>query len=277
MRSALYIWILLLIVSCNTKDESNGQDIILAEVGDKKLYYEDISGPWADANPTDSLAMLNSYVEQWVRRTVVLLNAENSLSPDININKLVNDYRSSLLLHSYRSDIVEKKLDTVIGHSELTTFYDENKEQYRLSEPILKGIIVKLEEKAPKIERFYSNWKKDNYPEILTYVNAHAAYALLDTAVWYGINEFSTYLPKEQFPQSKLNKVKNLNENEEGYEYFVKIIEYVDTKDAPPLSYVEEKLKKVIINQRKKGLLERIETNLYKNALIDKKVKVYTK
>lgn len=280
MRYDYYIIILIgFLMGCHSSGESDAakKGDLLAQVGDKSLYLSDLKSPNIEGSSEDSLSILNSYVEQWVRRMVVIDQAEKSLPPDININELVKDYRASLILHNYRADIIDKKLDTLVSNSELRAYYDEYKDQYILSEPILKGIIVKVPKETKGRDLYYSKWKKNDFDYIYSYAKQKASFSLLDTSRWYSINEFHTYLPTEAFPQSKFNSVKDFRDSYEEYEYFVKILSYVRGNEPPPLSYMEDKIRKLIINERKKTLLDDIENSLYENALNANNIKVYTK
>ncbi len=67
----------------------------------------------------DSSLIINAYVERWIRETLLLLEAERNIPSDLNIDKLVRDYRASLVRHSYEQFLVEQLLDSTVTKAEL--------------------------------------------------------------------------------------------------------------------------------------------------------------
>ena len=125
-------------------------DILLASVENRLMYYSDIEGMLTASSAQDSLAQLNAYIEAWLVRNVVLNEAEKKISQDLDIDKLVEDYKSSLLLHNYRQALIQKDLDTIITKAQVKEYYDKNKEQYLLAETICKVRIVKIPDNAKR-------------------------------------------------------------------------------------------------------------------------------
>lgn len=283
LHIALYVIVAsMLLSSCDgmrtSPQKHDEKDSLLARVGSHELYLSDIEGFATDAmEAEDSLAVLNSYVEQWVRRKTVLEYAENTVSPELDIPKLMEEYKSSLLLHNYRQNIIRDKLDTMITEAQLSNFYDVNREQYRIAEPIVRGMVAVFEAKQKGLERFYANWKKDKFVSISTFCDENAIFYLSDTTRWYSQDEFFSFLPGNKIKSRNMGDGKNFQYNSDKREYFVKVVEYVDTKEYPPLEYVKDKMKKVILNTRKNQLLRNIEEDIYENALEANRVKVYTK
>jgi len=145
MRSLiLALSVLYFGISCN----SNGvvqdpSDILLAQVGQNKLYYSQLDGMVTEEMTSqDSFLMTNAYVERWTREQVLLIEAERSLPSDIDVDALVEDYRRSLLRLNYEELILKTKLDSLITDAELEAFYEKNKDQYQLEKPILRCLIL---------------------------------------------------------------------------------------------------------------------------------------
>jgi hypothetical protein len=214
-------------------------------------------------------------MEAWIRRSVVLEEAEDKLKEDFDIDALVEDYRASLLLHNYRQQLVATSLDTSISKDELSNFYEVSKDQYLLSEPIIRFKMAKFPSKTVGLERFFQNWKKDKESTI-SFIEQNAIFSMLNEEKWHTLSELQSYLP-EGFRESKLSKPGDVQFYNDGEEYFVKIIEYIEEGDVPPLGYVKDKLSRVIINNKKKSLLADIERTLYQKYMASNKIKTYTK
>lgn len=250
-------------------------DVLLASVDDRKMYFSDIEDMITASDSADSLAQLNSYIEAWLARNVVLNEAEKKFPQDLDINKLVDDYRSSLLLHNYRQLLIKEDLDTTITQSQEEAYYNDNKEQYLLAEAICKARIVKIPDKAKRIERFYKNWKKNDSISIQKYIESNAIFDIDGDNEWHTIDYFLSYLPENKFRARDFLKKGDIQKHNGDIEYFIKVIDVKSKNEIPPLSYVKEQMRKVIINQRKNELLDKIEHNLYENYLQANKINVY--
>jgi hypothetical protein len=252
-------------------------DILLASVEDRKMYFSDIEGMISATSEQDSLAQINSFIEAWLSKNVVLNEAEKKISKDLDINKLIDDYRSSLILHNYRQALILDNLDTTITKEQEEAYYNLHKEQFLLSEAICKARIVKIPDNAKRIDRFYRNWKKNDTTAVNSYIKENAIFDTSNEDEWHTIDHFLSFLPEGKFQARDFTKKGDIQKHDETFEYFIKVIDMKKQNEIPPFSYVREQMRKVIFNQRKKVLLEEIEKKLYKNYMQSNKIKVYKK
>ncbi|MEM9545910.1 MAG: hypothetical protein AAGA77_08050 [Bacteroidota bacterium] len=259
----------------STVQKSKEGDILLATVESRKLFYSDIDAMISASSVQDSLAQQNAIIEAWLVRNVVLNEAEKNFPPDLDIDKLIDDYRSSLILHNYRQLLIEKDLDTTITAAQEEEYYNVNKEQYLLAEPICKARIVKIPDKSRRIEGFYRNWQRNDTANVNAYISENAVFDLNMEDEWHTIDHFLSFLPENKFKKRDFSKKGDVQKHDGSLEYFIKVTEYKEKNEIPPLSYVRDQMKKVIINSRKKDLLEQIEKKLYQNYLTSNKIKVF--
>lgn len=252
-------------------------DILLASVEDKDMYFSDIESMISAIDQQDSLAQLNALIEAWLARNVVLKEAEKKFPSDIDIDKLIEDYRSSLLLHNYRQSFIQKDLDTIITAAQEKAYYESNKDQYLIAEPICQARIVKIPDNKRRLERFNRNWKKNNTEAVEKYVKENAAYDSSEDQNWYSVNHFLSFLPDDKFSQKDFIKKGHVQKHSDSIEYFIRVIDVRKKNEIPPLSYIRDQMRKVMIHQRKKALLEKLEKDLYQNYLKSNKIKVYNK
>jgi hypothetical protein len=129
--------------SCNENIQTNNGNFLLARVYNKSLYIKDLEGMFPPGTSAyDSSLITNAYTQRWVREAVLLYEAENNLPKDLNIDRLVRDYRSSLVRNNYEQVLLEQLMETQISTPELAIFYDKNKIQYQLDNPIVKANVV---------------------------------------------------------------------------------------------------------------------------------------
>lgn len=284
-RVSIYFFIIM-ILGLSSCDQVQGlfkekriiaeDDILLAKVEDRDMYLSDVDDMIIAKTKADSLNQINAYVESWLKRNVVLTEAENNFPENIDIDKLVEDYRSSLLLHNYRQVLIEKELDTTITAEQELEYYELNKEQYLLKSKICQGRFAIIPETAPRMEKFYRNWKKNDTIAITKYLEEYASRNMEDENIWYTADEFLSFLPGQSFKTSDFKKEGDLQKNFGDSEYFVKINKVLEKNEVAPLSYIKESIRKVIIHQRKKQILDNIEQNLYQKYLQSNRIQVFT-
>lgn len=271
---------LLLMGSCDRKSHTSRRnakdDVLLAEVGDRLLYLSDIKNISSKGiSGADSIAVLNGYIEQWVRRMSMLEKAEQSVSENIDIDALMEEYRSSLVLHNYRQELIKTQLDTSITADQLMAYYTTNKSQFVLAEPLVRGEIIAFDAKQKGLDQFYSKWKKGK--DVASFISENAKFTMQDTSHYMLKDEFLMYLVGNKMKQSSLKDNTYYQYNNDGKEYFVRLIDYVADKEDPPLRYVSSKMKKVILNKRKNDLIKNIENKIYNTALNNNRIKVHTR
>ena len=136
--SLLLLLCLLTLVGCRRQVDDSP---VVARVYDHELHRSDLAGivpPGLSAD--DSLAIINNYVDQWVRQTVVLSKAEKNVKQDFS--KQLGEYRNSLLTYAYERQIVDQLLDTVVTPTQIREYYDSHRGDFLLKNSIVKAVYV---------------------------------------------------------------------------------------------------------------------------------------
>ena len=268
--------LLVSMVGCTDASDTSEEKVVAA-VGDQKLYLSDIHSLVSAGTATgDSSTMVNTFVDQWLKKATVIVEAEKSLSPSLDIEKLVDDYRASLLLSNYRQAMVQSKLDTSVTAEQLSAEYENQQSNFVLAEPIVKALVAKVDREKPSLKTFMKDWRNGNIEAIRTYCEAHAeAYDL--GGEWKSTDALKPLVPEGILTDRVLEKKGTTQKYKSGYEYFVKVLDVVDEGMAPPLDYIEDKIRDIIIHKRKKDLVAKLEQDIYNKALATNKVKVYRK
>ena len=277
MRFHKFIWVLLIFVfGCNkaTRDKSE-TSALLASVNDNHLYLSDLNGMITATTKQDSSVQINSLIESWVRKATVLDEATKNISPTIDIETLVEDYRASLLVHNYRQQFVKNNLDTIVTGAQEEEFYEKTKENYLTSSAICNAWIVKLPKNTSKLETFFKNWKKADTSKVVKYIDEHSVFEFNSAGTYVPLSKVKSHLPVELFDDSDFKKYKVLQDHKDDFEYFVYISNYIDKNQVPPLSYIGEKIRQVIIHQREQKILKSQENAIYDKYIKNKDFEVF--
>ncbi len=259
-------------------NEETEPEVVIAEVYDKKLTLADISPLLVDAiSAEDSASQMRNYVESWVREELLLHEAEQNLPTDVNIDKLVQDYRASLLISNYENVLVNTLLDTVVTETELRAYYEHNKNQYQLEVPILRCHYVKLRKSVPEKNMFQKLWTSDlpdDKAALVIYCQKYASDYLLQDSTWFRQPEIERLLPFGALNGQDLSPGRTLKRLDSEYEYHLHLNQRYQAKEIAPLSYVAEQARRYILHKRKIELLEKIKADIYDREINGGNVKI---
>ncbi len=210
MRYLLAIIFLLSFSSCDFLKRNLGfKEKAIAKVYDVYLYPSDIEGivPKGTSNE-DSLLLVQSYIENWVRQTLLIKQAEENVDIDVEtIEQQLENYKNSLLIYAYEQQLIAQKLDTTVSQAQIKAYYEANKENFELKKTILKASYVKLPKNAIRIDNaikwFKSNKEKDKR-ELETYCMQFSQdYSLVDTS-WLYYDQLAEVVPLERLSESSV-------------------------------------------------------------------------
>jgi hypothetical protein len=277
LKAFIFILIISFFTSCKYFSSSdNSEEKVIAEVGNKKLFLSEVESLINYADKEDSLRILKGLINNWAQDQLMIQEAERNMPKDVNLDKLVLDYRQSLLLYNYETQISGELLDTVITAEQRQKYYDEHAAEFELSEPIAKFIFVKFPSKTSNLDKFYKTWKEEDIPEeSISNVNKYGEYSDMDYKKWKPISQLESYLPKNLVSRSTLDDEASIRKKEKDYEYFIKVLDYYDQGDKPPFDYIQSKIEKVLLNERKKELIKDKKAQLYNKRANE--VKIYVK
>ena len=276
----LSLFIGLLGMSCQPVDTSKENDRLLAKVHNKTLYVSELDGMFPEGTTSkDSSVIINAYLDRWIRDMLLLYEAERNIPSDLNIDKLVRDYRASLISHTYEKILVEEKLDSTVSKAELEAFYEKNKEQYQLETPIIRCYFIKLKLPVPNATQLRQLWNSDSsedFEKLANYCNQYAESHLLADSAWYRVEDIAANLPPGTLTADNVAAKRDFSQRDGEYQYYFKVFELKNRKDIAPLSYIEGQARKFILHQRKVKLLEDIREKMYEVEQRKNNITVYT-
>jgi len=283
VKNLLIVSLLILIFasSCKLFRKNGDKKNAVARVYDMYLFPEDLAGivPTGSSRQ-DSLSITKNFIDNWIKQKVVLHKAEENLDNEKkDVEKQLTEYRNSLITYAYEKALIEQKLDTLISQQEIEDFYSNNQSNFELKDNIIRVIYLKLNRKSPKIEKakqwFNSDNKKDR--ELLTeYCHQYALNYFLDDSIWLLFDDLLKEIPiktydKEQFLQNN----RNIEIEDSLNVYLVNIKGFKVKNSVSPLSFEENNIRTMIINQRKLKLVEEMERQAFENAKKKNDFEVY--
>lgn len=229
----------------------------------------------------DSTLLAESYIRKWVIDGLVLDVAERNIGAEEEawIDRLVEDYRNSLLRYRYQEKLVREKLSGEIGEDEMRRYYEQNRDQFTLDKNLIKGLFLKIPADAPNVGDVRGWYRSDSEASIEKIEKYSVKYASVYDYFydkWVGFDEVMDNIPEHvSNPAAFLKNNKSLEVADSTYYYFLNISEYLPAGSIAPYDYARPEIKDILINRRKLEFLKNFENDLYNDALRKGKVIYY--
>ena len=150
-------------------EEKSSGDNIIAKVGNKFLYAEDIS---YEKSMGDSIMIFNQQVNNWIKKQLIIQNAFQNLEIKQNINKKVDKYKDDLILFEFEKYLFSNNKSFEINTKDIESYYNENINDFILPYNLVKTLYAKVPVNAPSINSFRRdilNYPKSDLEDIKSY------------------------------------------------------------------------------------------------------------
>lgn len=282
LNNILAIVMLLAVSSCSYLKKQAGDDI-LAIAGDKYLYRKELEGVIPKGIPaTDSMEIARQFIDNWVRQEVLLKHAESNLEESRkDFAKQLEAYRNSLIIYEYESELIRQKLDTVVTETEIQEFYQANESNFQLPENIIKVSYVKIPSEskakpsAKKARQLLVSKNPDDLINLMELCDQSMFSCRIDDENWITFSDFIRELSLDISNQEDFLKNKSFFEtNDSLFTYLIRINEYKTIESSAPASLVQDKIRNLILNKRKSELINRMQQQIFEEALKNKEFEI---
>ena len=281
MKFVSIISLLLLFSSCNfmgLKKEKNATVQPIATLFDVELYKKDIQNLLpTNLSSEDSLVLIKSLIHNWAVKQLMLKNSSDNNTSQVNndINKLVENYKQSLLINNYKEQLIKQQLDTLISEEEVTDYYELNKQNFKLNEELVKMKFLKFKKNQIDEKEIVKLFKSEETEDLEGLEKYHLNFISfqLNDSVWVSLDNIMLKIP---FSKEKLlKKTKFIQKQDSLSLYLVAVKDVLKRNDLAPKSYIESTIKQLILHQRKIELIREIEQIIVKDAIQNKSFKIY--
>lgn len=279
-RGLVAVLAIMLLYGCQDYVKQS-ERMVLAECYGVKLYADELKDMLpAEVGKKDSLAQVNAFVDSWIRRQLLIHQAEINLPAEqLDFSKQLQDYRNSLVIYAYESQMVEQYLDTVVPEEDIVAYYEDNKENFQLRSTMVKVAYVVLEEDckhAGDFKKLLSDRDTLDMAQLDELAMHHAVASYLDVDTWIRLDDLLSVVPIEIFnSESFLRKNRFVSFEKDNFTYMVRFEDYVLEQSVSPIEIEREDIKNTLLLKRKKELLSRMNEDLYERAMKENVFEIY--
>ena len=270
------ILVLLLITllgcgACKEQRDHKGKTP-LVEVDGNFLYKEDLMSVLpVGLSKDDSILFTEHYIRSWTEEILLYEKAANNIPDNVDVDKLVENYRKALIMHTYQQELINQKLTNDISEQEITDYYGQNKELFKLENPLIKGLFIKVPLTAPQlnnVRRWYKSDKQDAIESLEKYSLQNAVKYEYFYDKWVDFDEVMDNIPIHvSNPNAFLKANKYVEVADSSYCYLLNIKEYLPSGSVEPYDYASPHVTEMLVNQRKVEFLKKFEDELYNDAI----------
>ena len=280
MRISIVGLILLLVISsCHNKIEQNAE--IIATVYGKNLYKTDLESiSFEGINYNDSVVRARAFIDKWNNNQLLLRQAENNLDQkQLDFTKRLEDYRNSLVINRYETELIKQNLDTEVTDEQILEYYNANSGEFRLNRNIVRIATVSISKDSNKkwvITKLMRDYDSLMVDSISSLADKYADSYDMNIERWYDFEEIiDMYNLKVDNQEMFLKGNEFMTINQGDLSTMIRFCEYRLIGEDSPCELQSDRIKYIILSSRKKQLLEKLYDDLYEKALKERAFEIY--
>ena len=268
--------------TCMNKQDIEDERVPLVEVEGQFLYAEDINTAIpGDVNTADSLEMAQNIIRKWATDVLIFENAKRNTPNEAEIEKMVQEYRKSLIIHQYQQNLIEQRLRTEPTEEQIEEFYKQYGAQMQARETVVKGFLLVLPKKSQKLKDMRL-WVTQGDTTALKNIEKHH----LQNAIsydyfvdnWTPLSVVQKKLPEQiKDPSSFVTQRFHELTDSVNHHYLLHISGYVLAGKPEPYELAKEKITNIIRTRIKAEYISKFETDLYNDAIKNGYIKFFEK
>lgn len=281
MKRIIIIILLFSMFSCDLLKRQEEENAV-ARVGNNYLYEGDVKNIFSEnIAKEDSINLVRNYINNWTTKQLLIDKAIINLNEGKlkELERLIQDYRTDLYINAYQEALISRTMDTLVPTTEIEAFYDENKENFRLNEELMKFRYIHVNKDNSSIKNIRESLKRfnDEDKNILDSLAIQFKRYSLNDSVWIKITQIAQKIPvislenKEEY----LKKSQFFEIQDSLGVYLMYVKDVAKTYDIAPLAYVHPTIKQIILNKRKLEFINKLEKDIINDALQKKQFEVY--
>lgn len=287
MKSICIILLLVFLIVANSCRKSQTADVDpslqpIASVEDQVLYKAQLDAVLpAGLSAEDSTTVAQAYIKSWINDLLMYDKAKQNIIDNDAIEELVASYRKSLITNMYQERLFKDYLNKSVPESELNSYYEQNRNLFKLDGSIIKGLYLKVPVESPQLSNF-QKWYKQTTDVTIENIEKNALQNAISYEYfydkWVDLEDVMENIPYQIADTAQFLKTnKSIEVSDSSFVYLLNIKEYKSAGSDAPYEYIKGRLNEIYKERKKAEYLEQIQKDLYDKAMSDEKIKFYDK
>jgi len=276
---AIFVFPALLFACTPTVNKGSGD--VLVRVYDKYLYASDLEGVVPPGTSVrDSLTLVRTFIQNWVDKELIVKKAEENLPGELkDFSAQLDEYRNNLITFEYEKMLVRQELDTNISFDDVLQYYDQHKQRFILKDDVMNLQYLILHIDSPAIRKF-RQYLRSEIPEekdsLALYSSKYAeSFSLMDDR-WIDLEELKEIVPLESYSYNEFTSDRRFLEvSDSAFIYMIYFRDYKPVDSISPVQFVEDEIRRVILNKRKNDLIRNMRQTVLQDAIEHNQVEIF--
>ena len=266
------LFALILLTSCSGFFKKKTERTLARAYGEY-LFESDMKGVVAPGiSAKDSIMIVKSYVDSWVRQRLILHQAEKNLqSSQLDFSKQLENYKNSLIIFEYENQLIRQKLDTVVTDEESGNYYNTNPNTFLVRDIIVRVQYAKLPLKSkfiPQARLLLLSDKPDERNKLADLCEQQSFGYFIDDQKWIYFTDLMNEVPLRPADRDDfLKKNRQVEVSDQTFTWLIRFRDYRLRDSNSPLELEKQKIHDIILNKRKMQLLGKMHEYIYQNGL----------
>lgn len=275
----LGFFILLLCAACREQYDHKGRTP-LAELDGHFLYREDLQALLpAGLSPEDSVQFAERYIRNWAEDVLLYDKAQSNIPNNAEIDKLVENYRKALIMHTYQQELIHQRLSEEISEEDKKAYYEQNLQLFKLERPLAKGLFIKVPLTAPQlsnVRRWYRSETREAVEKLEKYSLQSAVKYEYFYDKWVPVPEILDMIPLKQDDAAEyLDRHRQVELKDTAFYYFLNISDYLRMGEQEPYEFASTQVENMLLNLRQNSFMRQVKDDLYRRAVQRERIKYY--
>lgn len=271
-------------ISCRELPDYLVGDDTIARVGRNELTLADMAGVLpSNLSGDDSVAFVKQYVDKWIVRQLKVEEADRLFSgSEKDIDKLVEDYRQSLLTSKVDEYYVNQQMDGSVTDEQIAEYYNTHKSDFVLDRTLVKGRIVGFPATYRQSKKLMEQMRKaatsQGDDKTFSEVCQKNGFQVVDNRTeWVNFSDFLANLPttRTQEYDHLLDKLGIQEMKANDVRYYFDFTSVCRKGNVAPLELVAENIRRILVTQRRSEIIKAHEESIVNQAVGDGHARIY--
>jgi hypothetical protein len=275
---------LLTLISCRELPDYLVGSNTLARVGRNELSITEVKQAIpSNLRGEDSIAFAKHYVDKWLVRQLKIEEADELFPGSVNdIEKMVEDYRQTLLTGKVDQYYVDKLMNNELSDKDIADYYNTHKSDFTLDRTLVKGRILRFDGAYRQSKRLKEQMRKASASptdaKTFSDVCEKNGFVLTDyRSEWINFSDFLANLPttRSQDYDPLLDKMDIQDMEANGTRYYFDFTSVCRKGNVAPLESVSENIRRILLTQRRSEIIKTHEEEIVKRASDEGHARIY--
>ncbi|MBP6230380.1 MAG: hypothetical protein KA397_01835 [Paludibacteraceae bacterium] len=278
-----FLYILLLsitLVACDKIVSIDAERVAVMSVNEQVLYLDEIEKILPEnITGKDSTNFIETYKKNWAVNILLREKAQQNIRSTEEIDRLTEEYRTELIINLYKQELISQKLKN-IKEEAIMAVYEDEKHNFILEEPIIKGVFVQVPSKAPnqkQLRKWMLEMNDKTLEKIEKYCIQYASSYIFFREEWTPYQKVDKLFPYHVDWTDPILTRGLVEQQDSSSTYFLRITGRVNPGTIEPFEIAQQKIIDILSHREKMNYIKEFENTLYNNAIKKEKITFFLK